>query len=335
MPRNLGPAWRGLRSGIGFGAVLPNTTALLAEWIPARVRPLAIGLMVIGVPLGGMLGAAVAGWLIPVYGWRACFLVGGVAGLVVMGLLVAALPESLRYLRSNGGTRERIQSLERVAFGPALPPTDSQETVVDFEGWAALLAKERRRTTVGLCLAFFANLLVAYTFFSWGPILLTTAGLSMAAALQGSFFFNIWGLPGAIAGSLLVSRVGSRTGLVTVAAGMFVSVIALERCLTSPGNEASIYTALSAVGACMAALQSGLYALAAQAYATSFRSRGIGLAAGVGRLGAMASAFAGGAVLSISHGPQISMWLLAAAAVIAMVGVLTVDRHTSFWRSTN
>ena len=48
--------WRFV-TGIGLGGALTAATALIAEFSPRRFRPLAIGAIQIGVPIGGMLGA--------------------------------------------------------------------------------------------------------------------------------------------------------------------------------------------------------------------------------------------------------------------------------------
>ena len=47
-----------LASGLGFGAVAPNGAALVSEWLPGRVRPRAMGLLSITIPMGGLIGRA-------------------------------------------------------------------------------------------------------------------------------------------------------------------------------------------------------------------------------------------------------------------------------------
>jgi AAHS family 4-hydroxybenzoate transporter-like MFS transporter len=44
-------------SGIGFGAALPNATALVAEYMPTRLRAQAIALVVVGTPLLARVGS--------------------------------------------------------------------------------------------------------------------------------------------------------------------------------------------------------------------------------------------------------------------------------------
>ena len=59
--------WRCI-AGIGLGGALPNAAALILEFANQRTRNLAVAVTVVGVPVGGMLGAAVAAQMVPVYG---------------------------------------------------------------------------------------------------------------------------------------------------------------------------------------------------------------------------------------------------------------------------
>ena len=73
--------WR-LITGIGLGGALTSATALIAEFSPRRFRAQAIGAVQVGVPIGGMIGAALAAELIPIHGWRSVFVVGGALPLL-------------------------------------------------------------------------------------------------------------------------------------------------------------------------------------------------------------------------------------------------------------
>ena len=58
-----------------------------------------------------------AAWLVPICGWEALFVVGGIVPLVVALLLALLLPESLLFLTNRG--KDRAQLERRVhAAGP-------------------------------------------------------------------------------------------------------------------------------------------------------------------------------------------------------------------------
>src|SRR2546426_585520 len=85
-----------------LGAALP---ALMREWslprpayVPRRQRPFAVTLTIVCIPVGGSLAGFVGGQILPRFGWRGLFLVGGILPLVMAAVLLKVLPESPRYL---------------------------------------------------------------------------------------------------------------------------------------------------------------------------------------------------------------------------------------------
>ena len=58
------------------GLSYPITGAIITEEFPAHGRGLFMGLLQIGYPLGWAIASLWAMWILPIYGWRALFLVG-------------------------------------------------------------------------------------------------------------------------------------------------------------------------------------------------------------------------------------------------------------------
>src|SRR5262249_39384829 len=88
-----------------------------------------------------------------------------------------------------------------------------------------------------------------------------------------------------------------------------------------------IMLGLSAAGVANVGLQASLYALAACAYPTRCRTSGVGWASSIGRAGAIASAFGGGAVLALANGTVLFFVILSVLGVLVGTGVLVVDKH--------
>src|SRR6476646_3208208 len=65
-------------AGLGLGGAMPNAAALSSEYVPIRQRPFAVTLTIVCIPLGGSLAGLVGGQLLPRFGWRGLFLVGGI-----------------------------------------------------------------------------------------------------------------------------------------------------------------------------------------------------------------------------------------------------------------
>ena len=67
-----------LIAGMGIGGALPSSTTMTAEFTPTRRRTLAVTATIVCVPLGGMLAGIFASYILPSYGWRWMFFIGGV-----------------------------------------------------------------------------------------------------------------------------------------------------------------------------------------------------------------------------------------------------------------
>jgi MFS family permease len=78
--------------GVGEATLTPAALAMLGDAFPPRWRARAAGIFAIGLPIGSGLSLVVAGLLAPRIGWRACFFVLGIIG-VVAAVAVALVPE--------------------------------------------------------------------------------------------------------------------------------------------------------------------------------------------------------------------------------------------------
>ena len=66
--------------GFGMGAEWTAGTALAMESLPPKSRQMASGLLQAGWPVGFLLAAVTAYFVVPAFGWRAMFLVAVVPG---------------------------------------------------------------------------------------------------------------------------------------------------------------------------------------------------------------------------------------------------------------
>lgn len=311
-----------LLTGIGLGAAVPNATALVTEWMQARWRGYAVMLVIVAVPIGGMIGAAICAWMTPLVGWRACFVLGGVLPLLLAVLMIISLPESPHFLAARGEGSDRLVALLNRLAGKeqfdtgtdcSAPPAPDRSA-----GLRALLHPSMRLGTIGLWLGFFAAMLVLYGCLNWLPTLLRGLGLPLDQAVRGSMWFNLGGIGGALLGAWAGGRMGpvrALGGLCLAGAVILIGAGFSLFLVPAPLPMALVIATLLAGGAVLG-VQVGLYGLAAAAYPTACRAAGIGWAASVGRGGAVVSALAGGAVLSLPHGP---VWLLVGLGVALML----------------
>lgn len=72
--------------GVGEAGYNPTSSALISAWYPKKMRGIMMGILFSGQPLGTAAGFVIAGFLAHHYGWRACF---GI--LALPGVILAAL----------------------------------------------------------------------------------------------------------------------------------------------------------------------------------------------------------------------------------------------------
>jgi AAHS family 4-hydroxybenzoate transporter-like MFS transporter len=324
-------------TGVGLGGALPNSTALMFEFAPKAWRQVATSAALVGVPLGGMLGAALARSMIPELGWQALFVVGGFIPALLAMVMWLALPESPRYLSARPMRyKELAHLLNRLAHAEHYFPTsqfvgggaaDSGKSAV-----AAIFASDYRRDTLTLWLIFFTNVFSVYFFFNWLPTVLASASLDFRIAVTGSLFFNLGGVFGALAASALTGRFGSRRVLSVVGALAVVSVIAIgfNGVFTIDavrGSITALMFAMAAAGGCINALQIGMFSVAAHAYPTFCRSTGVGWSLAVARFGGIVSSFAGAAFFAMGMRPRHFFFFIAGMLALTFISVVALRRH--------
>lgn len=319
-------------AGLGLGGAMPNAAALTAEFVPRRQRPLAITLTIVCIPLGGVLAGLASGYVIPSHGWRVLFLAGGAVPLVLALWLFKVLPESPRYLAGDRARwPELIATLRRMGhrIDDGAEFVDAASATAESRGSIAdLFAPSLRRDTLALVGAFGSCLLAIWMAFLWIPAMLTDPAIGFAQP-EASFalsLHNVGGVGGAIAGALLIQRIGSRVALMTIAAGAVVCALAMSIMPLDPAAPFIAMAMFTVSGALLNAVQATMYALAAHVFPTSIRGTGVGATVAVGRIGNVAAAYVGSWALS-SGGPPLYFQMWAGAMAVVFVCLAVIRRH--------
>lgn len=319
-------------AGIGLGGAMPNAAALASEYVPRRQRPFAVTLTIVCIPLGGFLASLMAGVLGPAYGWRALFIVGGLVPLVLAALLYKVLPESPRYL---AGRRERWPELTRTIrrMGHAVPDDVAYQEAAAAGAPPArasipdLFAPMFRRDTIGLFGSFFFCLMVNYVVIQLVPSMLRDdGGFTPAAAAGGLQWVNIGGVVGAIAGALVIQRIGSRLTMLGMSAAAIVCSLVMAGMRLDPTDTFALMGMFLVTGGLLNAVQTTMYALAAHVYPTEIRSTGVGTAVAFGRIGNVLAVYVGGWALDRGGPPgYFTSWAVLMAVVFVSLAI--VRRH--------
>src|SRR5664280_998835 len=110
-------------TGLGLGGAMPNAIAMTSEFNPRRRRATMVMIMFCGFSVGAALGGLLAAALIPHFGWRSVFVIGGIAPLLLVPILALRLPESVRFLALTGRANARVaELLSRVSPNAAFAP---------------------------------------------------------------------------------------------------------------------------------------------------------------------------------------------------------------------
>ena len=91
-------------TGLGLGGAIPGVIALSAEYAPLRTRSTIVAIVFSGFPLGAVLGAFLSAAVLPVWGWRALFIIGSVLPAMILVFAAWRLPESLQFLERRNKT---------------------------------------------------------------------------------------------------------------------------------------------------------------------------------------------------------------------------------------
>ncbi|HUA01700.1 MAG TPA: MFS transporter [Candidatus Aquilonibacter sp.] len=311
-------------TGLGLGGAMPNVVALASEYVPRRLLAVAVPIVFVGMPLGGTLAGLASAAIIPKWGWRSMFYIGGAFPLVMSIALIALLPESIRFLAVKGKAPEKIRRIA-ARIAPELAPEDLSSAAPPGEEKHAgvsvkhLFTEGRALGTVLLWIPFFTNLLLMYFTASWLPALLRAEGMSTSAASTASAFVSFGGMFACVIEGYFIKWRGAAAVLLAqyVLAGAFLALLA-----RMPASFQITLVLTFTVGFMIIGAQGGLNALAANFYPTAVRSTGVGWALGVGRIGSIVGPLLGGMFLTMGWKPSGMLLFASAVAVCACVAIL-------------
>jgi len=287
-------------AGFGLGGLVPNVVAIMAEFMPKRIRATMMILVFMGITLGGTLPALVLASLVPSFGWRALFVVGGCLGLVLALAAIFALPESMKFSVLHGRRRAELVRLAEI-MDPTLNVTGDAEFRLPAHGAARSAAPLKQLFSEGLAwitplvwVLFFTCLMSNYFLSSWMPTLLRDFGLSVnEIALTASMFYF-----GGLAGGLVISGIMGRWGIWVIGALFLIGCPAVAAIGIAGLPHLLLMAAVFMSGFAVLGVQIGLNAVTGLIYPTAARSSGNGWASAVGRVGGIV-------------GPLVAGWLLA------------------------
>jgi benzoate transport len=319
-------------SGIGVGAMLASQAALAAEYSPDKYRVLSVAAVTSGYPLGAMMTSVVAGFVLPEYGWRGMFWLGGALTLAMVTVAWLLIPESLKYLfdRRPANALQRVNviltKLKKDPLG-SMPDVGAED--IDKNGGLVsnmfkLLAKDHRAATLTLWTAFFLCICTVYFLMSWIPKLMEDSGYDPTVGRDAFFLFNL----GGVIGIYLTGWLSTRWKLSNVVATLlFISAIGMVVFALAPNELTLLMVLIFLIGIAQQGGFTGLYGTAAKIYPTGIRSTGIGWAIGLGRSGAVAGPAIAGYLIAGGLDMSANFFVFAVPTAVGGLIALRLNVH--------
>ena len=208
-------------TGLGVGALVATTGALVAEYAPKGRKNLCNAIVYSGVPLGSLCAAGLAIVLLPLIGWRGMFWIGALPLITLLPLAYFKMPESVVWLAARGRMDEARAIALRTGVELPLPmptmaatPVPTRPVAEQKAGFAGLFGAAYRLPTLVLGSMSATGLLLVYSLNTWLPELMLRAGFNA----KGSLSFLLVRNGGAVIGALLGSRVADRSAFLSAVA---------------------------------------------------------------------------------------------------------------------
>ncbi len=310
-------------TGLGLGGAMPNVVALASEYAPKRLESAIVAALFTGMPLGALTAGLVASALMPLWGWRSVFYVGGLIPFVIALFLTAKLPESLQFMLLSGAAREKIRRVA-ATLAPDLSEADgptfaTEEKIRKGIAVKYLFTEGRASRTILLWLPYFMNLLILYFIMSWLPAILREANMPFSTGVMAISLFSLGGALGSTCQGVLMDRYGAFNVLLAEFSLATLLIAALARL---PISHTVLMSIVFVLGWCVQSAQSGLNVLAAEFYPASIHSTGIGWALGIGRIGSIVGPLIGGLLLTW-HWNVHQIFLAGTLPALICVGAVT------------
>ncbi|MGR0162293.1 MFS transporter [Paenarthrobacter nitroguajacolicus] len=311
-----------LLAGLGLGACLPAALAYINDYAPAGSAGKSTTRTMTGYHVGAVATALLAIFIVP--NWRLMFIIGGVAGLILLPFLWIKLPESLpEAAPAVSGT---AKDNEQKPSEPANATTGVGHSAATKEktGFRDLLQKPYPLVALGIGIASFMGLLLVYGLNTWLPQLMAAAGYPVSTGLTLLLVLNL----GAVAGLFIAGILADKHGTKKIVLMWFgLSAVFLAILSVKIQNEFLLNAAVFVTGVFVFSSQVLVYAWVSQLFPPRLRGTALGFAAGVGRLGAIVGPAVTGTLVAANIAYPAGFYVFAVAGLLAVAALFLVPQE--------
>jgi putative MFS transporter len=324
-------AWSGVSmiafrffQGVGTGGEVPVASAYVNEFIGAEKRGRFFLLYEVIFPIGLMFAGMVGFFLVPVYGWRAMFIVGLIPSVLTIPLRWF-MPESPRWLASKGRLAEAnavVKLLEdsatqrgAVLREPVVHPIEAKATA--RSDWRELFKGIYLKRTLMIWGLWVCAYMINNGLVTWLPTLYKQVfQLPLQTSLAYGWITSSVGVLASIACALLIDKVGRKPWYSTAFLIATVPLLTLAWLGATSAIEVLIFA--TAAYAVLQTIAFSLYLYSAELYPTRLRAIGTGFGSAWLRAGSAIGPIMVGSIVA-DLGIQ---YVFAAFAAVALVGGL-------------
>jgi putative MFS transporter len=324
-------AWSGVSmmafrffQGVGTGGEVPVASAYINEFIGAEKRGRFFLLYEVIFPIGLMFAGMAGYFLVPIYGWKAMFIVGLIPSILTIPLRWF-MPESPRWLASKGRFAEAngvVKLLEDgatkrglVLRDPVVRPLDSTATA--RSDWRELFKGIYLKRTLTIWALWVCVYMINNGLVTWLPTLYKQVfHLPLQTSLAYGWITSSVGVVASIVCALLIDKVGRKPWY--SAAFLIGTVPLLALALIGTASAIQVLIFATAAYAILQTIAFSLYLYSAELYPTRLRAVGTGLGSAWLRAGSSIGPILVGSIVA-DLGVQ---YVFAAFAAVALAGGL-------------
>lgn len=286
--------------GAGLGGELPVASTLVSESVAPHERGRVVVLLESFWAAGWILAAVISYFIIPEYGWRVALVITAIPALYAVYLRLK-LPDSKKY--------EALEKTKRPSV---------------WHNIVSVWTNRYARATLMLWVLWFMVVFSYYGMFLWLPSVMVMKGFDLIHSFGYVLIMTLAQLPGYFTAAWLIEKWGRKWVLAVYLTGTAISALAFgyatdATMLVVAGMFLSFFN-LGAWGA--------MYAYTPENYPTLMRGTGVGLAAGVGRIGGVIGPLLVGSLTAAGYGLGPIFAIFAIAIAIAIVAVVVLGKET-------
>lgn len=317
-----------LLTGLGIGGMLAAINAAAAEFSSQRWRGLAMALMVIGYPIGGVLGGLAVRHILGEGTWHDIFIFGGWATFAFIPIVWFLVPETPAFIdrRRGPGALEQVNRVLARFGHAAATELSAIDAAHGKSSIASLFKPALLMTTVLVTLAYFMHIISFYFIIKWVPKIVVDAGFDSRSAASVLTWLNVGGATGGAVFGFLATRIKLRE--LTIAT-MVVSTVMIVWFGRGADTFGLLTAVVVAAGFFTNAGIVGLYSLFAKVFPTHLRATGTGFAIGFGRSGAALAPVLAGYLFATGFGLQSVAIVMGSGALLGAVMIFFLKERAA------